>query len=206
MGESNRSFRICTYCNKQASTKNELTLDFHKAKKGKECPGSGLSVEGLEYAGLYPTFEVDQETGYALFTREICEDCEQLIAVQTFTQRVFPHLRLDEGVKCQASGHSYKRGENKPIKLSRPISCPDCGQTVKFGRKRGRIYSHNLEGTTEVCSASGREIGGIERAVVELPKIATPVKESAVKPLDPNYTESVSIRAFSAGLPGSKRR
>ena len=206
MGESNRTFRICRCCNKQTSTKNELTLDFHKAKKGKECPGSGLSVEGLEYAGLYPTFDVDPETGNALFTKEICEECEQLVAVETINQRVFPHLRNEEGVKCHASGHPYKSGQNKPTKLSRPIACPDCGQTVKFGRKRGRIYSHNLEGSTEVCSASGREIGGIEGAVVELPKIATRVKESKVKPLDPNYVGSVSIRAISAGLPGSKRR
>lgn len=90
--------------------------------------------------------------------------------------------------------------------VSKPVVCPECNQNVKYGRKRGRLYSHNLEGSTEVCPASGRAMGDVEETIVESPTLIKPKMNRVINPIDPNYSESVSVKAISAGLPGSKRR
>ena len=89
-------------------------------------------------------------------------------------------------------------------------TCPECGRTIRYSRRTGRLYSHYGGLDFEACAASGAEVcvpeGGPK---VVLPSVSRATAATTGRASGKKYydsTDTNSIRTVSAGLPGHGKR
>lgn len=145
-----------------------------------------------------------------------CSVCGKETAANRRTGKLYGHHKPGDSRTCPGSGAQViepdakslpeeQQAHNKPGSLE--YFCPDCGAKTRVNRRYGRLYSHVLPNTTEVCPASDRIM--LEPEGGEPPKLerqderpALPDATATVRPIQ----SSNSVRAIPAGLPSLGRR
>lgn len=86
------------------------------------------------------------------------------------------------------------------------FECSQCGAKTRANRRTGRLYSHPIPESTEVCRASASVVLDAEGgAVPTLERVEEPPQVSDVT-VRVREEESNSVRTVSGGLPTLGRR
>lgn len=83
--------------------------------------------------------------------------------------------------------------------------CPECGKKTRVNLRTGLAYSHTLPASTAICALSAKPVVEpvIEGPAPELSRPAGPPTPGQTRYFD---GPSTSVRAYSAGIPGTRRR
>jgi len=160
----------------------------------------------------------------ALREQIACPECGRATTVSHLTGEIAAHTReftftpcpasrrvvLAESERASTPKEAHEREVGSRVTVTK-IECDGCGQTVKLNLRTGRLYSHNLPNSAEICPvgntvvrAPDPSLGGLPEGVLtpKSPPPEPPTKQARV----PREERSESIRALGGGLPTLGRR